>query len=155
MNALLASSPVTSQVLNVSRHSLACGDFRLKAPLVTSSMKPRSWSSANARAAVPRAMLHRSEAWRTDNPIWPLFLPLYGTFQGVVTNADILESIVGSFHTEEGPAEPAESQCEGQRPGPQSYDQQRKCCYRYNHADGERSAVNGQRRRSKDRLAKP
>jgi len=32
MNALLASLPVTSQVLNVSRHSLACGDFRLNAP---------------------------------------------------------------------------------------------------------------------------
>ena len=31
----------------------------------------------------------------------------YGTFQGVVTRADILEAIVGSFHTEEGPAEPA------------------------------------------------
>ena len=31
----------------------------------------------------------------------------YGVFQGVVTSADILESIVGSFHTEEGPAEPA------------------------------------------------
>jgi putative hemolysin len=31
----------------------------------------------------------------------------YGTFQGVVTSADILESIVGSFHTEQGPAEPA------------------------------------------------
>ena len=31
----------------------------------------------------------------------------YGVFQGVVTPADILESIVGSFHTEEGPAEPA------------------------------------------------
>jgi len=31
----------------------------------------------------------------------------YGTFQGVVTSADILEAIVGSFHTEEGPAEPA------------------------------------------------
>jgi putative hemolysin len=31
----------------------------------------------------------------------------YGTFQGVVTSADILESIVGSFQTEEGPAEPA------------------------------------------------
>ena len=31
----------------------------------------------------------------------------YGTFRGVITSADILESIVGSFHTEEGPAEPA------------------------------------------------
>lgn len=31
----------------------------------------------------------------------------YGTFQGVVTTADILESIVGGFHTEDGPAEPA------------------------------------------------
>jgi putative hemolysin len=31
----------------------------------------------------------------------------YGIFQGVVTSADILEAIVGTFHTEEGPAEPA------------------------------------------------
>jgi putative hemolysin len=31
----------------------------------------------------------------------------YGTFQGVVTSADILEAIVGAFHTEQGPAEPA------------------------------------------------
>ena len=31
----------------------------------------------------------------------------YGVFQGVVTSADILEAIVGSFHTEQGPAEPA------------------------------------------------
>ena len=31
----------------------------------------------------------------------------YGTFQGVVTSSDILEAIVGSFHTEEGPAEAA------------------------------------------------
>jgi putative hemolysin len=29
----------------------------------------------------------------------------YGVFQGVVTSADILEAIVGAFHTEEGPAE--------------------------------------------------
>jgi putative hemolysin len=29
----------------------------------------------------------------------------YGAFQGVVTSADILEAIVGSFHTEQGPAE--------------------------------------------------
>jgi len=31
----------------------------------------------------------------------------YGVFQGVVTSADILEAIVGSFHTKDGPAEPA------------------------------------------------
>jgi putative hemolysin len=31
----------------------------------------------------------------------------YGSFEGVVTTADIMESIVGSFHTEEGPAEQA------------------------------------------------
>ena len=31
----------------------------------------------------------------------------YGTFQGVVTTADILESIVGSFYNEQGPAERA------------------------------------------------
>jgi putative hemolysin len=30
----------------------------------------------------------------------------YGHFQGVVTNADILEAIVGDFQTDEGPAEP-------------------------------------------------
>jgi len=38
----------------------------------------------------------------------------YGSFQGVVTSADILESIVGSFHTEEGPAEvPAVKRADG------------------------------------------
>ena len=31
----------------------------------------------------------------------------YGAFQGVVTSADILELIVGGFHTEEGPPEEA------------------------------------------------
>jgi putative hemolysin len=31
----------------------------------------------------------------------------YGVFQGIVTSADILEAIVGSFHTKAGPAEPA------------------------------------------------
>lgn len=31
----------------------------------------------------------------------------YGVFQGVVTSADILEAIVGSFNTKDGPAEPA------------------------------------------------
>lgn len=31
----------------------------------------------------------------------------YGVFQGVVTSADILEAIVGSFSTKDGPAEPA------------------------------------------------
>lgn len=31
----------------------------------------------------------------------------YGAFEGMVTAADILESIVGAFHSEEGPPEPA------------------------------------------------
>jgi putative hemolysin len=31
----------------------------------------------------------------------------YGAFEGVVSAADILESIVGAFHSEEGPPEPA------------------------------------------------
>jgi putative hemolysin len=31
----------------------------------------------------------------------------YGVFQGVVTSADILEAIVGGFHTDEGPPEQA------------------------------------------------
>jgi putative hemolysin len=30
----------------------------------------------------------------------------YGHFEGVVTNADILEAIVGAFRTDEGPSEP-------------------------------------------------
>ena len=30
----------------------------------------------------------------------------YGHFEGVVTNADILEAIVGAYRTDEGPAEP-------------------------------------------------
>jgi len=38
----------------------------------------------------------------------------YGSFQGVVTSADILEAIVGSFHTEHGPAEkPATRRADG------------------------------------------
>jgi hypothetical protein len=55
MKALLASSPVTSQVLNVRRHSLACGDsakrpFRHKFDEATLLE-----FSANPRAAVPLA----------------------------------------------------------------------------------------------------
>jgi putative hemolysin len=43
-----------------------------------------------------------------DSPVhMGLVYDEYGAFQGVVTSADILESIVGGFNTEEGPAEPA------------------------------------------------
>ena len=37
MNFLLASSPVTSQLHQVRRHSVACGAFRLNAPFVMQS----------------------------------------------------------------------------------------------------------------------
>jgi putative hemolysin len=41
-----------------------------------------------------------------DSPVhMGLVYDEYGAFQGVVTSADILESIVGGFKTEEGPAE--------------------------------------------------
>jgi putative hemolysin len=41
-----------------------------------------------------------------DSPVhMGLVYDEYGAFQGVVTSADILESIVGGFNTEEGPAE--------------------------------------------------
>lgn len=36
-----------------------------------------------------------------------LVLDEYGSFEGIVTNADILETIVGAFRTDEGPPEPA------------------------------------------------
>jgi putative hemolysin len=36
----------------------------------------------------------------------------YGHFEGVVTNADILEAIVGASRTDEGPAEPDAVRCE-------------------------------------------
>jgi len=43
-----------------------------------------------------------------DSPVhMGLVYDEYGVFQGVVTSADILEAIVGAFHTAEGPAEPA------------------------------------------------
>jgi putative hemolysin len=41
-----------------------------------------------------------------------LVLDEYGSFEGIVTNADILETIVGAFRTDEGPPEPAAVQRE-------------------------------------------
>ena len=41
-----------------------------------------------------------------------LILDEYGSFEGIVTNADILETIVGAFRTDEGPPEPAAVQRE-------------------------------------------
>jgi hypothetical protein len=75
MKVLAGSAPVTSQGHHVNRHSLACGVFRLKAPLVTHSMKPRSCNSLRARQTVAGATLQRRARLRTDTPRRPLFMP--------------------------------------------------------------------------------
>jgi len=62
-----------------------------EAPVIPESLDARDISSILRDSPVHMGLVHDE----------------YGTFQGVVTSADILESIVGSFHTEEGPAEPA------------------------------------------------
>lgn len=56
-------------------------------------------SSADARDAL--AMLRKSTVHLG------LVYDEYGAFEGVVTTADILESIVGAFNSDEGPPEPA------------------------------------------------
>jgi len=60
-----------------------------KAPIIPESLDARDVVSILRDSPVHMGLVHDE----------------YGTFQGVVTTADILESIVGSFHTEEGPAE--------------------------------------------------
>jgi putative hemolysin len=62
-----------------------------KAPIIPESLDARDVVSILRTSPVHMGLVHDE----------------YGTFQGVVTSADILESIVGSFHTEGGPAEPA------------------------------------------------
>lgn len=62
-----------------------------KAPIIPESLDARDVVSILRGSPVHMGLVHDE----------------YGTFQGVVTTADILESIVGSFHTEEGPAESA------------------------------------------------
>jgi putative hemolysin len=62
-----------------------------QAPIIPESLDARDVVSILRDSAVHIGLVHDE----------------YGSFQGIVTSADILESIVGSFHTEEGPAEPA------------------------------------------------
>ena len=52
---------------------------------------PGTWSSILKESPVHIGLVHDE----------------YGHFEGVVTTADILESIVGVFHAEDGPVEPA------------------------------------------------
>ena len=69
-------------------------DFRAllrEAPIVPDSVDARDVIGTLQSASVHMALVHDE----------------YGNFQGIVTPADILESIVGAFSTEEGPAEPA------------------------------------------------
>jgi putative hemolysin len=62
-----------------------------EAPIIPSSADAR-----DALAVLKKAAVHMG-----------LVYDEYGAFEGVVTTADILESIVGSFGSEQGPAEPA------------------------------------------------
>ena len=88
----------------------------------SASSRPRTCSTATCRGSCPI-----SRKLVRPAPVIPEFLDArdvvailrdsrvhmglvhdeYGAFQGVVTSADILESIVGGFHTEEGPPEAA------------------------------------------------
>jgi putative hemolysin len=61
------------------------------APIIPESLDARDVVSILRDSAVHMGLVHDE----------------YGTFQGVVTSADILEAIVGGFHTDEGPAERA------------------------------------------------
>jgi putative hemolysin len=62
-----------------------------EAPIIPESVDARDVVGTLKTAPVHMALVHDE----------------YGHFKGVVTPADILEAIVGSFTTEEGPAEPA------------------------------------------------
>lgn len=74
-NFLLGSSPVTSQPHHVRRHSVACRVFRLNSSLRHAVNKAALLQFGKSAPAVPRAMLHRSEARRIESPSLPLFVP--------------------------------------------------------------------------------
>jgi putative hemolysin len=62
-----------------------------EAPIIPASADARDVLAILKAAPVPVGLVHDE----------------YGAFEGVVTASDILESIVGAFHSEEGPPEPA------------------------------------------------
>jgi putative hemolysin len=66
-------------------------DLVREAPIIPESLDARDVVSVLRDAPVHMGLVHDE----------------YGIFQGVVTSADILEAIVGSFNTKDGPAEPA------------------------------------------------
>ncbi len=70
---------------------------------------PDIWQLIREAPIIPESIDARDViAILRDSPVHMVLVhDEYGVFQGVVTSADILEAIVGSFHTEDGPAEPA------------------------------------------------
>jgi putative hemolysin len=62
-----------------------------EAPIIPASADARDVLAILKAAPVPVGLVHDE----------------YGAFEGLVTASDILESIVGAFHSEEGPPEPA------------------------------------------------
>jgi magnesium and cobalt exporter, CNNM family len=75
----------------LSGETLDVGKLVRPAPIIPEFLDARDVVAIQRDSAVHMGLVHDE----------------YGAFQGVITSADILESIVGGFHTEEGPPEAA------------------------------------------------
>jgi putative hemolysin len=78
-------------VAHIQERTLELRGLVREAPIIPASADARDVLAILKAAPVPVGLVHDE----------------YGAFEGVVTASDILESIVGAFHSEEGPPEPA------------------------------------------------
>jgi putative hemolysin len=109
-SALLNSSHSRFAVFEGTReHALGIVQAKDMLDAYLSGQKPDIRQLIRDAPVIPESLDARDViAILRDSPVhMGLVHDEYGVFQGVVTSADILEAIVGAFHTEEGPAEPA------------------------------------------------